>query len=303
MNMQNALLYSLTALIWGSTWLAITFQLGKVDPEISVVYRFALASGILIAYSAIRRLKMRFTLREHGFIALQGLTLFSINYVLVYIAELHLASGYVAIVFSLIVVFNVLFGALFLRDPVRPRVLIGGAIGILGLILVFLPSLDGLVLSGGQGLGMMLALGGTIVASIGNMVSARNQRHKIPIVQANAYGMGYGALITLVVALMRGSQVSFEASPGYVLSLLYLAIFGTVIAFGSYLTILGRIGPDRAGYIAIIFPIVALLLSTLFEGLTWEPITLLGAGLVIVGNIIAMARRRRALPEEAPSTA
>ncbi|GMR11625.1 MAG: EamA family transporter [Anaerolineae bacterium] len=303
MNLQNAFLYLLTSLIWGSTWLAITFQLGTVDPEISVVYRFALASGILLAYSLIRRLPMRFTLREHGLMALQGLTLFSVNYVLVYVAELHLASGYVAIAFSLIVVLNVFFGAVFLRDPIRPRVLIGAAVGIVGLILVFLPTLGGLSLSGGAGLGLALALAGTIVSSLGNMVSARNQRNKIPVVQANAYGMGYGALITLAIALFRGSQVSFDPSPAYVLSLLYLAIFGTVIAFGGYLTMLGRIGPDRAGYIAVIFPIVALLLSTLFEGLTWELLTLLGVGLVIVGNVVAMTRSRRARREEAPSAA
>jgi drug/metabolite transporter (DMT)-like permease len=213
---------------------------------------------------------MRFTLREHGFMALQGLTLFSINYVLVYVAELHLASGYVAIVFSLMVVFNVLFGAVILRSPIRSRVLIGGVIGIMGLSLVFLPTLSGLNLSGGQGLGIALALAGTIVASIGNVVSARNQRHKIPIVQANAYGMGYGALITLAIALARGSEVSFDA---------------------------------RAGYIAVLFPIVALLLSTLFEGLTWELVSILGVGLVVLGNVIAMTRRRRAVKEKLPSAA
>ncbi|MFQ5944405.1 MAG: DMT family transporter [Anaerolineales bacterium] len=303
MNLQNALLYILASLIWGSTWLAITFQLGTVDPEISIVYRFALASGILLAYCLIRRLPMRFSLREHGFMALQGLTLFSVNYVLVYVAELHLASGYVAIVFSLIIILNVFLGAVFLRDPIRPKVLLGGAIGIVGLIMVFLPTLGGLSLSGGAGLGLALALAATIVASLGNMVSARNQRNKIPVVQTNAYGMGYGALITLVIAVVRGSEASFDPSPEYVLSLLYLAIFGTVIAFGSYLTILGRIGPDRAGYIAVIFPIVALLLSTLFEGLTWELLTILGVGLVIVGNVVAMTRTRRVRQEEAASAA
>lgn len=303
MGLQNALLYALTSLIWGSTWLAITFQLGTVDPEISIVYRFALASGILIAYCLIRRLPMRFTAREHGFMVLQGLTLFSINYILVYVAELHVASGYVAIMFSLIIVLNVIFGAIFLQNPVRPRVLMGGAIGILGLVLVFVPSLGGLDLTSSVALGLALALAGTIVASLGNMVSARNQRNDIPVVQANAYGMGYGALITLGVALVRGSQVSFDTSPEYVLSLLYLAIFGTVIAFGSYLTILGRIGPDRAGYIAVIFPIVALIFSTLFEGLTWEAITLFGVALVIFGNVIALARTSRARQEEAASAA
>lgn len=303
MKLQNALLYALTSLIWGSTWLAITFQLGSVEPEISIVYRFALASSILFAYTLIRRLPMRFTLREHGFMALQGLTLFSVNYVLVYLAELHLASGLVAIVFSLIIILNVVFGAIFLRDPIRPKVLIGAAVGISGLVMVFLPTLGRLSLSGGQGLGLALALAGTVGASLGNIVSAQNQRRKIPVVQANAYGMGYGALITLAIALIRGSQASFDTSPEYVLSLVYLAIFGTVIAFGSYLTLLGRIGPDRAGYVGVMFPIVALLLSTLFEGLTWELLTVLGVGLVVAGNIVAMTRRRRNRPEEAPSAA
>ncbi|MCH8094800.1 MAG: EamA family transporter [Chloroflexi bacterium] len=303
MKLQNSLLYALTSLIWGSTWFAITFQLGTVDPEISVVYRFTLASAILFAYCFIRRLPMRFTLREHGFIALQGLTLFSVSYVLVYLAELHLTSGYVAIVFSLTVVLNVFFGAVFLRDPIRPRVLSGAAIGIVGLVLVFLPALGKLSLSGGQGLGLTLALAGSIIASLGNIISARNQRRKIPVVQANAYGMGYGALMTLVIALVRGSKVSFDANPEYVLSLLYLAIFGTVIAFGSYLTILGRMGPDRAGYIAVVFPIVALFFSTLFEGLTWELLTILGVGLVVAGNVLALARTWRVHPEEAPSAA
>ena len=150
---------------------------------------------------------------------------------------------------------------------------------------------------------MSLSADGQSQRIMGNMVSARNQRHKIPVVQANAYGMGYGALITLGIALVRGSEISFDASAEYVLSLLYLAIFGTVIAFGSYLTILGRIGPDRAGYIAVLFPIVALLFSTMFEGLTWELITVLGVGLVVVGNVIAMARRRQGAKEELPSPA
>jgi len=304
LSLQNALLYVLTSLIWGSTWLAITFQLGVVPPEFSIVYRFALASGILFAYTLIRRLPMRFTPGEHALMALQGLTLFSVNYVLVYLAALHLASGLVAIVFSLIIVLNVVFSAVFLRDPIRPKVLIGAGIGIVGLVLVFLPSLGELRLAGGQGLGLALALAGAIGASLGNIVSARNQRRKIPVVQANAYGMGYGALITLAIALIRGSEASFDMSPEYILSLLYLAVFGTVIAFGSYLTLLGRIGPDRAGYIGVMFPIVALLLSTLFEDLRWELLTALGVGLVVAGNVVAMTRRRRRVPaEKAPSAA
>lgn len=291
--MQNAALYLLTSLIWGSTWLAITFQLGTVDPEISILYRFALAAVLLIGYSVARKLPMRFTGRQHFFIALQGLTLFSVNYVLVYLAEQYITSGLVAIVFSLIVIFNVLFAGLILRDPIRPRVLVGGVLGIAGLALVFWRELTTLDLSGERTLGLVLSMAATISASLGNIVSARNQRNRLPVVQTNAYGMAYGAGFTLVVALLRGATLDFELTFGYVSSLLYLALFGSVIAFGAYLTLLGRIGPDRAGYITVLFPIVALILSTAFEGLTWEANGAFGAALVVVGNAIALTRRRK----------
>ena len=117
--MYNAFLYLLTVMIWGSTWLAIKFQLGVVSPELSIAYRFALAAAILIIFSLVRRLPMRFNLKAHGFFALQGLLLFSLNYILVYLAEELLTSGLVAVIFSLIVIFNVVFGAIFLGKPVN----------------------------------------------------------------------------------------------------------------------------------------------------------------------------------------
>lgn len=292
--MQNALLYALTSLIWGSTWLAIKFQLGQVDPEMSIVYRFALAAALLVGYSLARRLPMRFSSREHLFIALQGLTLFSLNYIMVYIAEQHITSGLVAIVFSLIIVFNVALAGLLLGDPIRPRVLIGGLVGILGLAMVFWPELSTLDLSGKRALGLGLSLIGTLCASFGNIVAARNQRHGLPIVQTNAYGMAYGAGFTLLVALLRGASFEFELTFSYISSLAYLALFGSVIAFGAYLTILSRIGPDRAAYITIIFPIVALTLSTMFEGLSWDLTAGIGVSLVVAGNAVALRRRRPA---------
>ena len=299
--MQNAFLYILTSLIWGSTWLGIKFQLGEVDPEISVAYRFFLAAVLLLVYSLVRRLPLRFSLRDHLFMGLQGLTLFSINYIAVYLAELYLTSGLVAVVFSVIVIFNVFLSALFLGSPIRPRVLIGAGIGIAGLALVFWPEIAGFDLSGERALGLLLSLAGTAVASLGNIVAARNQRNSLPIVQTNAYGMAYGALFTLMVAIARGARLAFVPTFEYIASLVYLAVFGSVVAFGAYLTLLGRIGPDRAAYIAVIFPIVALILSTLFEGLQWEPLAGFGIGLVVAGNAIALTRRRR--PAECLSAA
>ncbi len=301
--MQNAAFYALTSLIWGSTWLVITFQLGAVAPEASIVYRFALAALILLVYVLVRRLPMRFTPRQHAFMVLQGTFLFSLNYILVYLAEQHLTSGLVAIVFSLLILSNVVLGAIFLRNPIRPRVVFGGLAGVAGLALVFWPELTGLALSGGWRLGLLLSFAAVLSASVGNIVSARNQRAGLPVVQTNAYGMAYGALVTLAIALVRGIDFTFDPSAGYVLSLLYLAVFGSVVAFGTYLTLIGRMGVDRAAYIGVVFPLVALALSTLFEGLVWNAIGLLGVGLVAAGNVLVLRRRRPARPAAAAAPA
>lgn len=291
--MYNATLYLLTVLIWGSTWLAIKFQLGIVSPELSIAYRFALAAAILLIFSLVRRLPLRFDFKSHRFFALQGLLLFSLNYILVYLAEGLLTSGLVAIIFSLIVILNVVFGAIFLHNPIRVRVVIGGIVGLLGLALVFWPELSVFDATSQKVLGITLTFIAAISASLGNVVSARNQSHKLPVIQTNAFGMLYGAVFMLVLALIRGSQLQFDTSPGYLLSLLYLAIFGSVIAFGSYLTLLGRIGLDRAAYVTILFPIIALFLSTLFEGLTWGYLQLAGVVLVLVGNALVLNKQFR----------
>jgi drug/metabolite transporter (DMT)-like permease len=289
--MYNTFLYLITVLIWGSTWLAIKFQLGVISPELSIAYRFGLAAIILIFFSLLRRLPMGFSLKTHVFFALQGFLLFSLNYILVYLAEGYLTSGLVAIIFSLIIVLNVFFGAIFLGNPVRVRVMIGAGLGLLGLVFVFWPELTSLSLSSQKIVGMILAFIATVSASLGNVVSARNQRHELPVIQTNAYGMLYGAVFMLVTAIFRGAALQFDTSPSYVLSLFYLAIFGSVIAFGSYLTLLGRIGLDRAAYVTVLFPVIALLLSTIFEDLRWGIYQLLGVLLILFGNAAVVTRK------------
>ncbi len=289
--MYNATLYLITVLIWGSTWLAIKFQLGVVAPELSIAYRFGLAASILIIFSLVRRLPLRFDIKSHGFFVLQGLLLFSLNYILVYLAEGFLTSGLVAIIFSLIIIFNVIFGAIFLGNPIRTRVMIGAVLGLTGLAFVFWPELSSFSLSSLQILGLIMAFIATISASLGNVVSARNQRHNLPVIQTNAYGMLYGALFMLLLAFLRGAQLEFDTSPGYIVSLIYLAVFGSVIAFGSYLTLLGRIGLDRAAYVTVLFPVIALLLSTIFEDLQWGVPQLLGVVLILFGNAVLLTKK------------
>jgi drug/metabolite transporter (DMT)-like permease len=219
---------------------------------------------------------------------LQGLLLFSLNYIMVYLAEGYLPSGLVAIIFSMIIIMNIIFGAIFLHISVRIHVVLGAAVGVFGLALVFWPELSSFDLSSEGMLGLALVFIGVVSASLGNIISSRNQRHGLPVVQTNAYGMAYGAVFMLVLALFRGTKLEFDPSIEYLASLLYLAMFGSVIAFGSYLTLLGRIGPDRAAYVTVLFPLIALLLSTFFEGMTWSISQLVGVALVIFGNAIIL---------------
>ena len=291
--MSNGFLYLATVAIWGSSWLGIKLQLGVVAPEMSVAYRFVVASALLLGWCWLRGLRMRFSAREHLFIALQGLPLFSVNYILFYFASAYLTSGLVAVAFSTIVVMNIGFGALLLGRPVRPRVAAGAILGLGGLSLVFWEDLARFDLDSAGLIGLGLSLIATMSASLGNVASARNQRAGIPVVQSNAFGMVYGALFTLLAAAIQGVPLTFDPSPVYVGALLYLALFASVFGFGAYLTLLGRIGPDRAAYASVVFPIVALGLSTVFEGFEWTLPAFAGVFLVLAGNVLVLAPRSR----------
>jgi drug/metabolite transporter (DMT)-like permease len=292
-GMSSLGLYVAAVLIWGSTWIAITFQLGRVPPEVSVAYRFALASFMLLAWCAARGLRLAFPWRDHVWMALQGSLLFGINYVCVYLAEGRINSGLVALIFSLMVFLNILGARIFFATPLNPTAVLGAILGVSGVALIFLPELTHSSGMGHPGLGVALALVGMVSASFGNMVASRNQRHGLPVVQLNAFGMLYGALFVALYALAIGRPFVFDGSTHYLLSLAYLALFGSVFAFGAYLTLIGRIGADRAGYAMVAIPMVALLISTLFEGLPWRSDTLVGAGLCLAGNALVLQRRHR----------
>lgn len=290
--MANLLFYTVTILIWGSTWLGIKFQLGSVDPALSVAYRFALAALILFLWCFARRLPLRFSRVDHFYIAMQGVFLFAVNYLLFYLAELQITSGLAAVVFSTIVVMNLLNGRIFLGTPIELKVLFGGALGMCGLVLLFWPEMAAVNFSGPVIAGMLLSFAATYLASLGNILSARNQRRKLPIVQTNAFGMAYGSLCMVLVVVVTGAPVTIDLSTPYLLSLIYLAVFGSVIAFGCYLSLVGRIGPGRAAYATLLFPVVALALSTIWEDYHWTMSGLCGIALILFGNYLALAKKK-----------
>ena len=290
--MKNITLYIITVIVWGSTFLAIKYQLGSVDPMVSVVYRFGLAAALLMLFCYARGLKLKFSLEEHLFMALLGILLFSINYWFVYVAELYVTSGVVAVIFSSIVFMNIANGAIFLGAPVEKKMIAGAVLGIIGIIMIFMPEIESFDLSDKGLFGLSIVFLSVLLASFGNITSARNTKNKIPIIQANAFGMGYGTILLAVIAVLLGKEFTFTVSVPYIGSLFYLAVFGSIIAFGSYLTLIGSIGADKASYTIMVVPVVALMLSSFFEGYSWNFSAVLGLVLVVGGNYLALRKPR-----------
>jgi len=291
--MKNIILYLITILVWGSTWLAIKYQLGVVDPMVSVIYRFALSSILLMLFCRIKGLTLKFSLKEHFFMALLGTLLFSVNYWLVYVAEVYVTSGLVAVLFSSIVFLNIANGFFFLGTAIEKKMVAGAALGIVGIILIFMPEIQSFDLTDKGLFGLFIGFISVLLASFGNITSARNTKNKIPVLQANAFGMGYGALLLTIIALFMGKEFTFTASLPYMGSLVYLSVFGSIIAFYSYLTLIGSIGADKASYAIMIVPVVALVLSSFFEGYAWNVYAIAGLFLVVGGNFLALFKPRR----------
>lgn len=286
--MQNVLLYLVTVLIWGSTWFAIEFQLGEVAIEVSLFYRFVIAAVLMWLFCLWRRLDMRFSLKQHGFILLLASLNFALNFLLIYQAQQYLSSAMTAIAFTTMLLMNIINTRLFFGSPVAKRIYFGALFGIAGIVVLFWPDLDGVDFTNASLLGLVLILAGALSASFGNMVSVRNSRENMPIMQVNAWGMLYGSIVLGLAAWLKGDSFTFSTQPSYILSLLYLAVFGSVIAFASYFALLKKIGPQQASYTIVLFPLVAVVLSTLFEGFIWSLYTVSGFALVLLGNVLVL---------------
>ncbi|HJU21582.1 MAG TPA: DMT family transporter [Casimicrobiaceae bacterium] len=289
-----AALFVIASLIWGSTWLAIKFQLGVMGAEWSVAVRFAIATAVLGGFCVLTKRSLRFNMRAHAFLALQGALLFGFNYIGVYRAEEYATSGLVAVLFSMIVFMNPIGARLLFGAPLTIRTVIAASLGVVGVALLFLPELTHARQGGNAALGIALGLGATMIASGGNLTAMRNQAAGIPVLSGTAWGMFYGTLTAVAMALVLGASWSFDARWPYVSSLLYLAVFGSVIAFGAYLTLLKELGPASASYVNIATPVVAMVFSTLFEGYRWTIVAAFGVVLAVAGNWLALAPARRA---------
>ena len=285
--MINFVLYITATLIWGSTWLGIKLQLDQVPPILSVGYRFCLASIILLIYCKIKNKTLSFSRRDHLFMAVQGFSLFGLGYIMSYLATSYLTSGLVAVIFSTILMWNILNLKLFMKQPVAWQAFTGGVLGLIGICIVFWHDLS--VFTATRGLiGLLIALLGAYLASVGNVVGARNAKSGVPVTQANVFGMAYGALLCIVIHFGFGGELTMDWTFGYLGPMLYLTVFGSVVAFGCYMLLIARIGADHAAYVMLLMPVVALMLSTFFEEYQWSVNAVLGVIVVLVGNLIIL---------------
>ena len=289
--MNNTIfLFISTLIVWGPTWYIIKFQLGIVDPMTSVFYRFFLSSIIILVFCVFKKINLRFSLKEHLLIAALGISLFNINYVFFYLSTVHLISGFVALCFSSILFMNVVNNIVFKRKYPKIMTLVGGLIGTFGLLFIFYDEIINFEFSKSTSIGILLGVLATYFASLGNLISEYTSKIKLNVVAVTGYGMLYGSVTLLIYLLVVGIDLNFDFSYRYIISLLYLSIFGSVFGFILYLSIIKNIGANDAAYVAIIMPLIALIISTIFEGLIWDMNLYIGAFLVLFGNILILKR-------------
>ncbi|GAB3554193.1 EamA family transporter [Noviherbaspirillum agri] len=292
---MNASLYLLTVLIWGSTWIAIKWQLGVVPAPVSIAYRFWIAAAVLLLVLVALRKPVRPPRQAWRYLFAQGFALFCCNFLCFYYASQWVPSGLVAVVFSTAPLWNAINGRLFLGRALQPQVILGALLGLGGIAMLFLPQMQGHWDDAGMVRGLGLAVLGTLFFSTGNLLSSRMQSLGLTPWLTNTWAMFLGAGILTVIALLLGMPFDIEPTARYVGSLLYLAIPGSVIGFTAYLLLVGRMGPDRAAYCTVLFPVVALTISTIFEGYRWSALAFGGLACVLAGNLLAFLPMRRLL--------
>lgn len=292
-------LYSVTVFVWGVSWHVIHYQLGMVAPELSIAYRFILAAAIMLIFCAATRRRLLFATRDYALMAVLGLCLFSVNYILFYYAASYLPTGMLAVVFSMITVMNMINAAILFGQKIEGRVAIGAAFGLVGLGLAFWSDIVGHDFNRDVLFGLILSVLGTLSASIGNMASIALGRRSVGVVESNTVGMAIGALASFLFAIVHGADLVYDPRLQYTLSLLFLCLFATVIGFGCFLTLARRIGAGRAAYSSVLFPILALALSAAFEDYRPPIEAILGVALILIGNVFALRRPHSPLPATA----
>lgn len=287
--------FGIVTLIWGSTWLVITGQLGVVPPTWSVTYRFLVGGIAMLAWATWSRQPLWLDARGMAFAALLGLMQFVLNFNFVYRAEMHVTSGLVAVVFALLLVPNAILSRIFLGQRMGRQLLVGSAVAMAGVALLFTheirrdPSAADEVY---YGIGITLL--GVMCASVANVMQATETSKRYPMATMIAWAMLAGATMDGAFAWATTGPPVFEWTATYIAGVLYLGIVASAVAFPLYFGIIRVIGPAKAAYSSVLIPVIAMLLSTLFEGYRWSLLAGAGAALAGIGLVVALKARRPA---------
>ena len=277
-------LFAICVLTWGTTWHAITYQIGHTSPEVGVALRFALAGATVLLICVLRRLPLRFSWRDHALMMLQGVFLYGVSYVCVYHAERHLPSGLVAVGYSATPLLAGLGAQVLFGVGVSRRFVVGGLLGLVGVALMFWPEFGKAAAAESTTLGVVLTVASVLLSAIGSLAASRNRVRGLPFWQALAFGMLYGAIAAAAIALWQGHSFALPPVASWWLSLVYLALAGSVLTFACYLTLQDRLGPGPTGTIGVMTPLLALVVSMLFENFHPDLLTFVGAALAVAGN-------------------
>ena len=301
-KMRTNTVYFLTcAIIWGITWIAIKYQLPYVDGTAAVFYRFFFSSLVMFGICLATKTSLfKFSRLQHFRFASQGLFIFCINYLLTYWATSMTTSALIALAFSSLIFFNMFGARLFLKIPFEKKVVWGGVLSLLGMVFISLNEYQNITLHPASLLGFLIGLFSTISASAGNLVSYLNKKDNVPTSSNNSWAMFYGSGFSLLFCLLMGKSLHVEITQPFVISFFYLSIFGTVISFWAYFKLIENLGPAKAAFTSIASPVIALIVSTFMEDLSWTVFLALGALFCIMGNVVALARLPQPLLQRLP---
>ena len=289
---SNIFLFLGALLFWSATWSIISLTQVNIDldPAISVFIRFILAGLIILVYVALTKRKFAFSLKEHVYFFILGIFLYSGNYIFFYNSNVHLPSNIPATVFCLLTIFNILGEKFIFKKPITGLTLSGALLGISGIAIIFYEDFVKFDLNSGTTLGLVFALLATLSASIGNLIAIYNKRnYNIPLLQNVAFAMIYGALVALLVSLIKGNEFYIPFNNlSYMIGLAYLIIFGSIVSFLCYIRFIENTSASTGGYIGVVMPILALIIAMIFENVKPDVHFLIGLPVAILGLILIL---------------
>jgi drug/metabolite transporter (DMT)-like permease len=284
-----AALFTGVVLIWGTTWYGIHLQDNGTPAPAAVAIRFALSASLMWAFVLATRRRVAVPAGCGPLVVVHGLAFFCFNYLLIYLGTRTVPSGLVSVLFSTVILFSLVWEVVLLRAFPGWSALAAAALGIGGLVLLF----EREILAGAiDPTGALIVLAGALVASTGNAVSRLLMDRGMGIVSMQTTGMSIGASAMLVIALVRGDLARIVLDPTFVGALVYLAVFGSVVAFALYFLLVRRMGPTRAAYSTVFFPLVALAISAAYESYAMTLAGWAGVAMLMGGAALAIGRKR-----------